>query len=71
MIFNYDKKTDSLSLIFKDGKVFDTEEIKPGVIIDVNEYGVILSIEILNASRKIDSINNLKVDNRNYDLELV
>lgn len=70
MRFNYDKKTDSLSVIFRNEKVDDTEEIKPGVIVDFNEQGTILAIEILNASKKIDSLNQLMVDNKIFELEL-
>jgi len=71
MKFNYDKKTDSLSVIFRNEKVDDTEEIRPGVIVDFNEHGSVLAIEILNASNKVDSLNKLMIDNRIYELELV
>ena len=68
MKFNYDKNTDSLTVIFRTEKVDDSEEIRPGVIVDFSEDGSILSLEILNASKKIETLNELTVDNRVYDI---
>ncbi|MBM2817317.1 MAG: hypothetical protein HW421_4079 [Ignavibacteria bacterium] len=70
MKFDYDKKTDSLSVIFRNDEVDETEEIRPGVLADFNEEGMILSIEILNASKKVDSLNTLIFDNKSLELEV-
>jgi len=68
MKFNYDKNTDSLSVIFRNEEVADSEEIRPGVIVDFGEDGFVLSLEILNASKKIDTLNELTFDNKLYEL---
>jgi len=49
-------------------KVDDSEEIRPGVIVDFSEDGSIISLEILNASKKIETLSELTVDNRVYDI---
>ncbi|MBI4223603.1 MAG: DUF2283 domain-containing protein [Deltaproteobacteria bacterium] len=49
----YDPKTDTLDMIFKEGKVAESDEDKPGLILDYDEAGNILSIEVLEASKKL------------------
>ena len=51
---SYDPKTDTLSLILKDGAaVAERDEDKPGVILDYDERGDLVSMEILDASRRV------------------
>lgn len=51
---SYDPKTDTLSLILKDGvAVAESDEDKPGVILDYDERGDLVSMEILDASRRV------------------
>ncbi|MDZ7400917.1 MAG: DUF2283 domain-containing protein [candidate division KSB1 bacterium] len=64
--FKYDKETDSLVIIFRHTDIEDTEEIRPGVIADFDEEGLLVSLEILNASKKVESpdrINYYSVEN--------
>jgi uncharacterized protein YuzE len=49
----YDPDTDTLSLIFRDESVKESDELKEGLIIDYGNDGKIISIEILNASLHI------------------
>jgi len=37
---NYDRKTDILSIIFTDTLVAESDEDKPGVILDYDEKGI-------------------------------
>jgi uncharacterized protein YuzE len=46
----YDKETDTLSIILRDSKVAESDEARPGVILDYDRSGQIVSIEILDAS---------------------
>lgn len=49
----YDPKTDTLDMIFREGKVAESDEDKPGIILDYDDAGNILSIEVLEASKKL------------------
>jgi len=51
MKIKYDKEVDVINLQFSDAEIFETDEDKPGVIIDYDKNGNIVEIEILNASR--------------------
>ncbi len=51
----YDRAGDVLYIKLRDGKIVESEEIEPGVIVDYNEKGEIIGIEVLWFSRrKID-----------------
>ncbi len=49
----YDRETDSMTIIFADSPVAESDEEKPGMILDYDDSGNIVSLEILDASRHI------------------
>ncbi|MBN2209512.1 MAG: DUF2283 domain-containing protein [Candidatus Coatesbacteria bacterium] len=49
----YDRETDTLTLIFRDVKVDESDEIRPGIIFDYDADGALVSVEILDASRNV------------------
>jgi len=50
----YDPKSDTLSFILKEGaQVAESDEDKPGVILDYDDSGDLVSMEILEASRRV------------------
>jgi uncharacterized protein YuzE len=51
----YDKETDTLSIILREGKVADSEEPRPGLILDYDKAGRLISIELLDASEQVKS----------------
>ena len=54
MKVQYDSKTDTLSVILKDNTtVHESDEDKPGVILDYDKEGNLVSLEILDASRRV------------------
>ena len=54
MKVNYDPKTDTLSILLKEGvAIAESDEDKPGVILDYDEGGDLVSMEILDASQRV------------------
>jgi len=49
----YDKTTDTLSIILRPGKVAESDEARPGVILDYDKAGRLVSIELLDASEHV------------------
>ena len=57
----YDPRTDSLTVILKEGvAVAESNEDKPGVILDYDEHGDLLSFEILDASRRVTDARKIE-----------
>ena len=52
-----DKEADALYLRLHDSRIVDTEEVAPGVMLDFNEAGEVVGVEMLylsKRSRKVD-----------------
>lgn len=57
---NYDSKTDILTIIFTDTLVAESDEDKPGVILDYDEKGNLVSLEILDASHRTSAPSKIE-----------
>ena len=49
----YDRETDTLSIILRDGKVAESDEVREGLIFDYDKAGRLLSLELLDASENV------------------
>ena len=55
MKVTYDPEVDVLRIIFRDTPVEESDEDKPGVILDYAASGELVGMEILNASTRTDN----------------
>lgn len=61
MKITYDKEVDALNVVLRTGKVAETREISPEILLDLDKNGNPLYLEIIGASEKIGKKNFGKV----------
>ena len=60
---SYDSHTDTLSLLLKaNAKVVESDEARPGVILDYDAEGNIVAIEILDASTRVTEADRVEFE---------
>ena len=59
----YDARTDTLSIILRaDAAVAESDEDKPAVILDYDEDGNLVSLEILDASKRVTEARRIEFE---------
>jgi uncharacterized protein YuzE len=53
MKVHFDEKADAVYFRLDDSKVVESEEVKPGIILDFNEHKEVVGIEILRVSKRV------------------
>ncbi|MEZ4727002.1 MAG: DUF2283 domain-containing protein [Caldilineaceae bacterium] len=53
MKVTYDAEMDILRIILRDAPIEESDEEKPGMIIDYDEQGNVVGLEILDASKRV------------------
>ncbi len=59
MKIKYNKETDIVYISFSSLKIAESDQEKPGIILDYADNGQIVGIEILNASTKMEQENGI------------
>jgi uncharacterized protein YuzE len=55
MKVTYDPEVDVLRIILRDTEIEESDEEKPGLILDYDKDGNIVGLELLDASRRIEN----------------
>jgi uncharacterized protein YuzE len=55
MKVTYDPDVNVLRILFRDVPIEESDEDKPGVIIDYDKDGNIVGLEVLNASQRVEN----------------
>ena len=59
MKVTYDPEVDVLRIVFREAPVEESDEEKPGVILDYDAAGAVIGMEILNTSARTDNPRNV------------
>lgn len=62
MKVTYDRRTDTLTIELKSGAVARSDDRIDGVILDFAAAGELLTIEILDASTRVDSTTSVELE---------
>ncbi|MBI4310653.1 MAG: DUF2283 domain-containing protein [Chloroflexi bacterium] len=60
MKVTYDTETDVLRILFRKATIEESDEEKPGVIIDYDREGNVVGLEILDASKRVENPRGLE-----------
>ena len=55
MKVTYDPEVDVLRIIFRNAPIKESDEDKPGVILDYDAEGNLVGLEVLNASQRVEN----------------
>jgi uncharacterized protein YuzE len=53
MRMHYDEKADALYLRLDDSTIVESEEVKPGIVLDFNAEQQVVGIEVLDLKRRV------------------
>lgn len=53
MRIRYDEKVDALYIRLDDAKVVESDEVKPGIVLDFDEKNQVVGIEVLDFKRRV------------------
>jgi len=62
MKVSYDASTDTLTVVFRDVPVAESDEDKPGVILDYDAAGNLVSLEVLDASKRVEEPRSVTLE---------
>ena len=59
MRINYDQEADALYLPFDESRIVDSEEVRPGIVLDFNEQNQVVGIEMVDLGKRGIPMENL------------
>jgi uncharacterized protein YuzE len=62
MKIEYDQQADAMYIRFRAGDVAESEEVRPGVVLDFDAQGQVLGIEMLDVSKRTDNPRELAME---------
>ena len=62
MKIEYDQQADAMYIRLRAGDVAESEEVRPGVVLDFDTQGQVLGIEMLNVSKRTDNPRELAME---------
>jgi uncharacterized protein YuzE len=62
MKIEYDQQADAIYIRLRAGDVAESEEVRPGVVLDFDAQGQVLGIEMLDVSKRIDNPRELSME---------
>ncbi|MCR4291351.1 MAG: DUF2283 domain-containing protein [Candidatus Kuenenia sp.] len=71
MKIEYSKEADAIYVYFKEAFVAKSKEIEDGVVIDFDEKGQLIGIEVLDVSQRFSLADIVNVSIENLPLEAV
>jgi uncharacterized protein YuzE len=60
MKIEYDMKADSLTIIFREARIKESDELRPGMLVDFGYDGGVVSIEIEQASKVVERTREIQ-----------
>jgi uncharacterized protein YuzE len=61
MKIEYDPEVDALYVRLNDHKIIESEQVQPGIILDFDEAGKVVSVEVLSVSQRNNHPEPMKV----------
>lgn len=61
MKLQYDREADALIILLRDADIQESDELRPGIIVDLAANGDVVRLEILDASRQIEGLDALEL----------
>jgi len=60
MRIQYDEETDTLTITFCNARIRESDEVRPGTIVDFGHDGGVAGIEILSASKYVEKTREIE-----------
>ena len=62
MKIEYDQQADAMYIRLRAGSVAESDEVRPGVVLDFDTQGQVLGIEMLDVSKRTDNPRELAME---------